>query len=1040
MANPFDQFDAAPNGPVFGPAPKAAPAPSAAELERLEIARRADARAQESHDRSMAQGGTGAGGKTTEGERKADSFYGRAVGANQNFVAVEDIGPRSLAGQALADTVPGVLNSLPGWVGNSEDRQLADQAQREFIAAVLRLDSGAAIPPEEFVTNAQIYFPQPGDGEAVIKQKADARQRAIDGLRSMAGAAFSGDDRSPATPAAAATGSGSGEEWTREKSIALHGREYVGEDGLPLGPNGGYAKDVETGEWALTGSTITDDRPQGMVPASSIGPDGRPRITGNDPGYMQIAAGLGDVVQGGLNNTIGLLANPVNTNLFRSLGYDGFTSDIGASAREGLGLPYGNETIGAVGQAVTGGLSGAGAARGGASLLGQGLARTSLAEYGATPMLDMATGGSAAASGELARQAGAGPVVQTLATLAGGAAPTAVAKPGSLASLFTMSPRTPPDFDPSVVQAGQRQSVPIRMGDAVPSARGEVANLETTPRGGPVIQQGRRADNERIEQRVSEIGGEGNPSDQFSLGTQVQGAGERYITRTRGEKNARYRRAEQLAGDSRVVPARAIAEVDRQIAELTAQGANNNAATISYLKGLRDDLTAASPTRNVSLRPDGKKHRIEEGGEDVGFLMLQPGNQGEQLPFVGISGVDPGKRGQGIGSAAYDRLAEQVPDLAPSPLGLSEPAQRLWEKRIAAMPPEQAAAALARSRQMGLELGESAEDIDRRLAPLHAAIGRGGQPRGFSITEFQGLRSGAGKKIRGDQALTVTDADRRLGEVMREFSADASEQLPDAAASALQDADKFYGQRQTFINGVLRNLMGTNGRPLPAETAAQRLVAMTKGKGDFNRFSQMWGELNPEEQSDVAATVALSLGRKANGDFSPATLIGSLDPRTGINPRTARLIFGEDGAKALEDLRVIAQAKTGQAAQLNNSRTGNMVNRAVGGLKTLVTSLIGYSAGGATGAVALPMARSFFSQWGEEKAARALMNPDFTRWLRNAPDTSNPAALNAYFKRLEIAAAKSPILAHDIQGFREAVNDTLAQSPGSLAAAEQEQN
>jgi hypothetical protein len=849
-----------------------------------------------------------AAGQASEGERNNKAYYERALRALEVYDG-KNMGPRSAVGEGIA-AVPGgqtVLRLLPDWAGDSTDRQNSEQAKRDFATIILRSDSGANAPEAEVERLVSTYFPSAGETDkTVLANYAAARMAALEGIKQKAGRLATGLPAYTLPEAAAdATGTGSGEEWTREKSIALHGREYVGEDGLPLGPDGGYAKDVETGEWALTGVRVTDDSPQGMVPASSIGPDGRPRITGNDPGYMQIAAGLGDVVQGGLNNTIGLLANPVNTNLFRSLGYDGYTSDIGATAREGLGLPYGNETIGTIGQAGAGGLSGAGLARGASNLFGQGLARASLAEYGATPMLDMVTGASAAGSGELAHQAGAGPVVQTLATLAGGAAPTALAKPGSLASLFTMSPRTPPDFDPSVVQAGQRQNVPIRMGDAVPSTRGEVANLETTARGGPVIQQGRRADNDRIEQRVAEIGGEGNPSDQFSLGTQVQGAGERYITRTRGEKNARYRRAEQLAGDARVTPQRAIGEVDRQIAELEAQGANNNAATIGYLRGLRDDL---------------------------------------------------------------------------------------------------------------------------------------GKADGFSITEFQGLRSGAGKKIRGDQALTVTDADRRLGEVMREFSADASEQLPEAAASALQDADKFYGQRQTFINGVLKNLMGTNGRPLPAETAAQRLVAMTKGKGDFNRFSQMWGELNPEEQSDVAATVALSLGRKANGDFSPATLIGSLDPRTGINPRTARLLFGEDGAKALDDLRVIAQAKTGQAAQLNNSRTGNMVNRTVGGLKTLVTSLIGYSAGGATGAVALPMARSFFSQWGEEKAARALMNPDFTRWLRNAPDTSNPAALNAYFKRLEIAAAKSPILAHDIQGFREAVNDTLAQSPGSLAAAEQEQN
>lgn len=891
-------LDSAPQqaGPVYGPAPVVdTPTPFEAEDQaaQREERRRAQIKFEQDQaeylathnaDGSKKPEAGAAAGQATEGERNNKAYYERAVRALQTYDG-KGLGPRSDVGEGIA-AVPGgqsLLRILPDWVGDSPDRQISEQAKRDFATIILRSDSGANAPEAEVNRLVSTFFPSAGEtDETVLANYAAARMAALEGIKQKAGRLAVGLP-SYALPAAV-------------------------DPAAPPAPAGGEGEDT-----GLSGSSTFDPSewrdgkfigsPDG-APAN-LGPDGQPRVTGNDPGYMQIAAGVGDVVQGGLNNTIGLLANPVNTTLFRSLGYDGYTSDLGATAREGLGLPYGDETIGAISQAGAGGLSGAGLARGGANLLGQGLARASLAEYGASPMLDMATGAGAAASGEAARQAGAGPVVQTLATLAGGAAPTALAKPGSLASLLTRNPRPPTDFDPAVVAAGQRQNVPVRMPDAVPSTRGEVANLETTARGGPVIQQGRRADNDRIEQRVAEIGGEGNPGDQFSLGTQVQGAGERYITRTRGEKNARYRRAETLAGDARVAPQRAIAEVDRQIAELEAQGANNNAATIGYLRGLRDDL---------------------------------------------------------------------------------------------------------------------------------------GKADGFSITEFQGLRSGAGKKIRGDQALTVTDADRRLGDVMREFSADASEQLPDAAASALQDADQFYAQRQTFINGVLKNLMGTNGRPLPAETAAQRLVAMTKGKGDFNRFSQMWGELNPEEQSDVAATVALSLGRKANGDFSPATLIGSLDPRTGINPRTARLIFGEDGAAALADLRAISQAKTGTASQLNNSRTGNMVNRAVGGLKTLVTSLIGYSAGGATGAVALPMARRFFSQWGEEKAARAFMNPDFTRWMRNAPDTSNPAALNAYFKRLEIAAAKSPILANDIQGFREAVNDTLAQSPGSLAAAEQENN
>lgn len=61
----------------------------------------------------------------------------------------------------------------------SPDQQQVEQAQRDFINAVLRRESGAAISMGEFANAAQQYFPQPGDSKAVIDQKRAARQRAF---------------------------------------------------------------------------------------------------------------------------------------------------------------------------------------------------------------------------------------------------------------------------------------------------------------------------------------------------------------------------------------------------------------------------------------------------------------------------------------------------------------------------------------------------------------------------------------------------------------------------------------------------------------------------------------------------------------------------------------------------------------------------------------------------------------------------------------------------------------------------------------------
>jgi hypothetical protein len=80
--------------------------------------------------------------------------------------------------------------SLPLGVGNfavGEDAQKYEQAQRDFVNAVLRQESGAVISPEEFDNAKRQYFPQPGDGPQVIEQKRLNRENAIEGFKLRAG-------------------------------------------------------------------------------------------------------------------------------------------------------------------------------------------------------------------------------------------------------------------------------------------------------------------------------------------------------------------------------------------------------------------------------------------------------------------------------------------------------------------------------------------------------------------------------------------------------------------------------------------------------------------------------------------------------------------------------------------------------------------------------------------------------------------------------------------------------------------------------------
>jgi hypothetical protein len=90
-----------------------------------------------------------------------------------------------LASEGTTTSVPGSRLPLVGGAINamsSGNNQMLDQAKRDFMTAVLRRESGAAISSGEFDTADKQYFPQLGDGAQVIAQKARNRELAIKGV------------------------------------------------------------------------------------------------------------------------------------------------------------------------------------------------------------------------------------------------------------------------------------------------------------------------------------------------------------------------------------------------------------------------------------------------------------------------------------------------------------------------------------------------------------------------------------------------------------------------------------------------------------------------------------------------------------------------------------------------------------------------------------------------------------------------------------------------------------------------------------------
>ncbi|AEI70866.1 hypothetical protein [EBPR podovirus 1] len=129
---------------------------------------------------------TGGAKPLTESQGKAAGF---GVRANDSDAIIREIGGNGEVQPGLikrsAEAVPfmgDALGTLANWT-QSEPQQKVEQAQRNFINAVLRRESGAVISPEEFDNARKQYFPQPGDEQGTIAQKQSNRQAVIAALK-----------------------------------------------------------------------------------------------------------------------------------------------------------------------------------------------------------------------------------------------------------------------------------------------------------------------------------------------------------------------------------------------------------------------------------------------------------------------------------------------------------------------------------------------------------------------------------------------------------------------------------------------------------------------------------------------------------------------------------------------------------------------------------------------------------------------------------------------------------------------------------------
>ena len=128
----------------------------------------------------------GPGDKPTEGQSNAALYAQRMMNSDSIINDLTNRGYSPTLGQDTIANVPGGNLLLSG------DTESYQQAQRDFINAVLRRESGAVISPAEFDNAAKQYFPQVGDSASTIEQKAKNRATAINGIQRAAGPAGRG--------------------------------------------------------------------------------------------------------------------------------------------------------------------------------------------------------------------------------------------------------------------------------------------------------------------------------------------------------------------------------------------------------------------------------------------------------------------------------------------------------------------------------------------------------------------------------------------------------------------------------------------------------------------------------------------------------------------------------------------------------------------------------------------------------------------------------------------------------------------------------
>ena len=118
----------------------------------------------------------------TESQAKAQTFYSQMTSASKELQDLQDKGfdPTSIKNQAQVNLAGTPIRAIV-----SPEAQGARQAQEQWAESFLRIKTGAAATRDEVLRNVATFFPQVGDSQQVIEQKARARKQAEQDVLAM---------------------------------------------------------------------------------------------------------------------------------------------------------------------------------------------------------------------------------------------------------------------------------------------------------------------------------------------------------------------------------------------------------------------------------------------------------------------------------------------------------------------------------------------------------------------------------------------------------------------------------------------------------------------------------------------------------------------------------------------------------------------------------------------------------------------------------------------------------------------------------------